>query len=207
MRTKHGYSQMVNKRIDPGQWHAPSTHATAAVPGATRQIEASQKPPKEVLVLGVGNTLCGDDGLGIRALETLAACSLPAWVELATVGLPGWELPLWLKGRRKVILVDAMEMGLLPGEMRRFDIEQVELTSRDGHLRLHETDLAGGLALAEALNALPAALILFGIQPVQCVPGHELSPQIRKALPELISAILEEIQSTRRSHEQTYPVD
>lgn len=207
MKTNHGQPEIMNIQAVTGQWDSQTT-LTATEPSRTSgQIEANRMLPKEVLILGVGNVLCGDDGLGIRALEMLAASSLPAWVELATVGAPGWELPLWLKGRRKALLVDAIEMGIPPGEMRRFDIEAVELTSLESHLSLHETDLAGGLALAEALNALPAELILFGIQPAQCLPGQELSPQVRKALPELISAILEEIQSTRRSHEQTYPVD
>lgn len=207
MRTERVPPEMVNIQAESFQWTAPAIPATADLPVVSGQIPASQTPPKEVLVLGVGSTLCGDDGLGIQALEMLSTYPLPAWVELACVGLPGWELPLWLKGRRKTILVDALDMGLPPGSLRRFDIEEVKLTSLENHLSLHETDLAGGLALAEALNTLPAELILLGVQPAQCLPGQELSPQVRKALPELISAILEEIQSTRRSHEETYPAD
>lgn len=187
--------------------HTKLSQMPPAQAGTPAWLEAERGIPKEVLVLGVGNDLCGDDGLGICALESLAAFSLPDWVELASAGTPGWELPLWLKGRKKVILVDALEMGLAPGEMRRFDVEAVRLLAREGYLSLHDTDLAGGLALTEALNALPDELILFGIQPAHCMPGQGLSPQVERALPALISAILDEIQSTRRSHEQTNLID
>lgn len=166
-----------------------------------RSQEDYPTPIKEVLILGIGNTLCGDDGLGIQAIELLSTCTLPAWVEVTCVGTPGWELPLWLKGRRKAILVDALDMGVTPGEMHRFEIEAVKMITHDSLLSLHASDLVGGLALAEALNVLPPKVILLGIQPAQCQPGEDLSPQIKETLPKLVSAILDEVQRTRISNE------
>ena len=65
----------------------------------------------DILILGVGNPLLGDDGAGIRAIEMLAERDLPPNVELQEAGTPGWGLPSWLDGRSSVILVDAVQMG------------------------------------------------------------------------------------------------
>ena len=165
----------------------------------------SEKP---TLVLGVGNPLCGDDGVGARVIEMLAqpasisGRALPPGTCVQDAGLPGWGLPSWLEGWQRVFLVDAVDMGLEPGTWRRFCPEEVKYSLQDEALSqsefssLHQPDLACGLALAQALNLLPQELVIYGVQPADTTPGAPLSPQVNASLPQLVDQILDDISNS-----------
>jgi hydrogenase maturation protease len=147
----------------------------------------------ETLILGVGNPLCGDDGAGVRAIKLLVENFLPPTVHVQDAGTPGLGLPLYLEGWSKVILVDAVQMGCTPGTWRRFTPQDVQFFSTRASFSLHESDLAGGLALADALGVLPETIVIYGIEPACCEIDHGLSPAVQSALPELVEGILTEI--------------
>ena len=149
--------------------------------------------PGEVLILGVGNPLCGDDGAGPRILEMLGERDLPADIQLQDAGLPGWGLPSWLEGWSSVILVDALDMGQSPGAWRCFQPEEVRMWMQEKSLSLHQPDLANGLALAQALNLLPEKLCLYGVQPADLTPGNALSPEVSACLPGLVEQIITDL--------------
>lgn len=157
-----------------------------------QQVEATSQP-KRTLILGLGNPLCGDDGLGNHAVQLLVSRSLPAGVKALPAGTPGWELPNWISGWPRVILIDAVQMGLEPGTRRRFTLEEVRLIAAGEILSSHAPDLATGLALAEALHQLPDEIVVYGIEPERCEPGTEISPRVRSALDGLVDDILREI--------------
>lgn len=151
------------------------------------------------LVLGVGNPLCGDDGVGARVIELLgqpasiSGRTLPPGTCLQDAGLPGWGLPSWFEGWSRVFLVDAVDMGLEPGMWRRFCPEEVKYSLADETFSLHQPDLACGLALAQALNLLPEELVIYGVQPADTTPGGPLSPQVNASLPQLVENLINEI--------------
>jgi hydrogenase maturation protease len=147
----------------------------------------------DVLILGIGNPLMGDDGVGIRTAEIIAEKNLPEGVTVQEAGLPGWGLPSWLEGRSSVILVDAVQMGAAPGEWKRFHPKDLRVVLEDGSLSLHEPGLAAGLALTEALNMLPENLTLYGVQPAQTNTGDGLSAEVSACLPNLVQAILDDL--------------
>jgi hydrogenase maturation protease len=148
---------------------------------------------RDVLILGIGNPLMGDDGVGIRVAELLADKNLPDGVTVQEAGLPGWGLPSWLEGRSNVILVDAVEMGALPGAWKRFRPGDLRVVLEDGSLSLHEPGLAAGLALTEALRLLPENLVLYGVQPGQTAAGNDLSEEVSACLPNLMETILNDL--------------
>ena len=157
----------------------------------------NQLDQADTLVLGVGNSLCGDDGAGPGLVEILAGRSLPPEVRLQDAGLPGWGLPSWLEGWSRVFLVDALDMGLEAGCWRRFRPEQVKLWLQDESLSLHQPDLACGLALAETLHLLPKTLVFYGVQPAQTDPGMPLSPQVSACLSGLADQIINDLGKTK----------
>lgn len=159
----------------------------------TNQANEQQVYPPRTRVLGVGNLLLGDDGVGIHAIEQLAERNLPPQVSVFDVGTPGWGLPVWFEGQHKVIIIDAVRMGETPGAWKRFDPEMVKLFASGKVLSLHEPGLANGLALAEALGALPEEIVIFGIEPAQCEIAQGLSPLIQQALSPLVEEIFAEI--------------
>jgi hydrogenase maturation protease len=145
---------------------------------------------EELLILGVGNPLLGDDGAGIRAVELLQQQNLPPHVQVLEIGTPGWGLGAWLEGRSYVIMIDAVDMGLPPGHWRQISLEEVQLLMEESSFSLHQPDLASGLALAQELNILPEVIIMYGIQPADLTPGNSLSPAVQNGLLELVETIV-----------------
>ena len=152
------------------------------------------------LILGIGNPLLGDDGLGVRAVDILAGCDLPPQVSVMEAGTPGWGLATWLEGCSRAIIIDAVHMGRAPGTWRRFGPQDARLIAQDEVISLHEPGLANGLELAQALDLLPEEILIYGVEPGCCEPGQELSPAVISALPELVDAILSDLWNGRTKH-------
>ena len=152
---------------------------------------------QDLLVLGIGNPLMGDDGVGNQVIELLAEKDLPPNVKIEDAGLPGWGLPAWFEGWSNVILVDAVQMGQSPGSWRRFQTEEVQFVLENDALSLHQPDLACGLALAQALELLPENLVLYGVEPAVVNPGEALSPAVRHSLSDVVASILNDLEKIK----------
>ncbi len=148
---------------------------------------------RSTLILGLGNPLQGDDGIGCRVVEALAARDLPADVEVMDGGTPGIGLIHLLEGRRRAILIDAAEMGRPPGTVACFRPAEVELTGAAGRFSLHRTAVADALALAAALNLALPEIIVYGVQPGRVGWGEELSTEVASAIPTLVERIMAEM--------------
>ncbi len=171
-------------------------HALAAAQGAGSGASTQEAPPGGTLLLALGNPLRGDDGVGPAVLEALAqAGDLPEDVSLLDGGTAGLETVLLLQGYRRVIIVDAAEMGRAPGAWAR-------LTPGEGLLRaaasgmggtLHRAGLAEALALGEALGVLPSEIVIYGVQPLATGESPGLSGPVQRAIPSVCAAILDEL--------------
>jgi hydrogenase maturation protease len=151
--------------------------------------------PAKTLVLGLGTPLRADDGVGVALIEALRAeGGFGEQAELVDGGTAGLEIVLLLEGRSRVVVVDAADMGLAPGEWRRFTPDEIAPT--DGAAlggTLHDAGLLEALALAEALGVLPAEVVIFGVQPGSLGWEQGLTPPVRQALPALCEAVREEL--------------
>jgi len=145
------------------------------------------------LVIGIGNPLQCDDGLGACAAQLLAEEALPAGVQIEELGTPGWGLVNFLQGWQRVILIDAVCMGEEPGTWRRLEKDEIQLVASDQVRSLHEPGLAESLSLAQTLGLLPDEIVLYGVEPACIQPGDKLSPAVRQAMPPLIKHILGEL--------------
>lgn len=148
------------------------------------------------LVIGIGNPLCCDDGLGVRAAEVLANEDLPPGVQVRELGTPGWDLVNHIQGWRRVFLIDAVEMGEAPGVWHRLEARQAQFITANQSISLHEPGLADSLALAQALNLMPDEIVLFGVEPAATGPGDELSPEVTNAIPSIVESIRQELWKT-----------
>ncbi len=151
-------------------------------------------PVPATLVLGLGNPLRGDDGVGVRVVQHLAQCRLPGNVEVLDGGTQGLGLVSLLEGRQRAIVVDAADMGRAPGEFVRFALEEARLLGEDeGRFCVHAAGLREALLLARALGILPKEVVLFGVQPARVAWETGLSPQVEAALLSLTEAVLREV--------------
>jgi len=155
--------------------------------------ELTSSERRSVLVLGLGNPLRGDDGIGPRAVEELARRGLPEDVTILNGGTGGLALLPVLEGWARVIVVDAADVGREPGRFVRFTPDQVHLARTPGNLSLHHAGLSEVLALANALDRSLPEMVIFGVQPADVGWGEGLSLPVETALPALIDAVIAEV--------------
>jgi len=157
------------------------------------QEPSSPLTEKKTLIIGLGNILKGDDGIGVRVAEILSQRELPAGVAVEEVGTPGIDLMNRFEGWQKVILVDAVQMGAKPGTWRRFSPQDVRLIANGNVLSLHEPDLASVLELAQALNMLPDEIVIYGVEPQDLTFMAPLSSPVEAIINVIAEQILSEI--------------
>lgn len=154
--------------------------------------------PRPLLVLGLGNVLCGDDGLGVAALARLARrYELGPDVRLADGGTLGLSLLGWFDEVDDVLLVDAILADAAPGTLVRLEGRDVEPAARE-RLSVHQVGVADLLDALRLIGGEPRRLSLIGLVPERVELGLGCSPPVERALPHLVSALADEIR--RRGH-------
>jgi len=148
---------------------------------------------RSVVVLGLGNPLRGDDGIGPRIVEDLIRRGLPEGVEALGGGNMGLDLLHILEGWERAVIVDAADVGLEPGQFTRFTPDSVYLVQQANSLSFHQAGLSETLALAEALDLALPEMVIFGVQPATLGWREGLSPAVEATLPALADAVIEEI--------------
>lgn len=144
---------------------------------------------RRTLIAGFGNVLRGDDGFGIAVLAQLESrTDLPAGVVLIEVGTGGLQLAqALLDVYERVIVVDAMTNGGVPGSLY---VQRVESVDAAREVDLHVAVPAQALAVAQALDVLPAEVYLVGCEPVQVDELHiGLSPAVEATVSRALRAI------------------
>lgn len=159
------------------------------------------------VVIGLGNKLLSDEGIGLVLLEALArqAAEFPA-VDFLELGTGGMAIVHALAGRKTAVILDCARMGAAPGTLRRFTPDTVRASDVSPRLSLHEGNVLDLIALARRVGACPERLIIFGIQPATLAPGEQLSPVLQARLPEYLGVIGKEI-SFRRTLAPTQEID
>jgi hydrogenase maturation protease len=143
---------------------------------------------KRIAVIGIGNILMSDDGAGVRVLELLK--NLPKNVSIVELATGGMTLLHKLDGLDTAIIVDAVDFGGKPGEVRVFRPEEVKSIKTVGY-SLHDLDILKVLELAKQMGTLPKHVFIAAIQPGSLEMGEGLSPEVEGALTELARRIVE----------------
>jgi hydrogenase maturation protease len=154
----------------------------------------------DTLVLGLGNPLRRDDGVGPRVVAELARCGLPRGVTVLDGGTGGLGLLSLIEGWRRVVIVDAADISRAPGDFVRFLPDDVHLAGaaagvggcRARPASLHNLGLAEVLALARSLGHSLPELVVYGVQPADVGWGEGLSQAVEAGIPRLTEAVLEE---------------
>ena len=147
------------------------------------------EPDRPLLVLGIGNILLSDDGVGVHATDLLADAPslLPAGTTVLDGGTGGLSLLPAIADAGALVIVDAIDVGAAPGHIQV--LTGTELHAEPAKLSVHEVGTADLLAAARLTGVLPTATALIGIQPASLSPGVDLSPPVAAALPELVATV------------------
>ena len=145
------------------------------------------------LVLGIGNLLIGDEGVGCKTVEELVRrYDLPASVECIDGGTAGFELLPLLEGRDQVILIDALRDDRVPGTVIMVENEHVPKAFM-ARTTPHQLGICDVLAAAELTDIMPRRLTLYGVEPKQLDVGIGLSPEVEAGMEKIISAVVEQL--------------
>jgi hydrogenase maturation protease len=150
---------------------------------------------KTILVLGVGNILMHDEGLGVRVVQHLEAnYEFSPNVELMDGGAGGLRLTDALTQHDCVVVVDAVVNGGAPGDLYRLEGDDLKL-SLTFKQSMHETDLLETMACCELIGHRPNCVVL-GMEPLN-IEGFslELTPPCQAAFPALVAQVLDEIRA------------
>ena len=153
---------------------------------------------KPVLVLGIGNFLFKDEGIGIHVIQKMQTMPLPPDIELLDGGMASNIFTYLIEKRRKVIVIDVMQAGGPPGTVYRLS-EKDFLEERKGHPRTtQETEFEDAFRTTITIKTRPEELVVIGVEPEDIGEKDlkakiELSRTLEAKIPEIIETVMREI--------------
>lgn len=146
-----------------------------------------------ILIVGTGNLLLMDEGIGIHLINELERYELPQNVEIYDGGTGGFKLIDLLYGADKVIFIDAVETGKATGTVTTFKSEDVRSMYPEKKYSLHDTDLLEVIKMIELLDN-PPEIEIIGVQPGTINYGISLSEELNNLIPDIIKTVLNRIE-------------
>ena len=173
----------------------PKNLTTTKTGDLSLSLRVTDKGYPRVTVLGIGNLLLKDEGVGVHLVQRLAGIVDNAKVNIIDAGTSPDLLSLVDKNTDKLIVVDAVKAGNEPGTIYRFSPDNLDLDSISP-FSLHEIGVLDSLKIMVLFDRLPDSTVIIGIEPKTIDFGLELSPEIEEKLSEMINLVLKEIEET-----------
>ena len=149
----------------------------------------------KTLVLGLGNIIMRDEGLGVRACERLTRhYRLPDDVNVLDGGTLGLDLLPYLEGVTDLLIIDAVNAGAPPGSLVRLENEQIPQTLAL-KMSMHQVGLQELLAVMALRGQTPPRVVLWGMEPLILEPGLDLSEPVLANLDTLVASVVAELRS------------
>lgn len=153
----------------------------------------NNSPGAIVRVIGVGNILLKDEGVGVRVAEELRKKRWPPSVEVIDGGVAGLGLLDFFQEATHIILIDAAEMNQPAGTVDRFGADEMRWEGGGPKFSMHDIALPEVLELARHLARPPQRVVIFGIQPKEISWGLGLSSEVEAAVPQVLEMVLGEL--------------
>jgi len=152
-----------------------------------------------VLVLGIGNLLWADEGFGVRAAERLAAThQLPDGVQVVDGGTQGMYLLPLITSASRLIVLDAVDLGLPPGTLVTLRDEEIPRLMGSRRLSLHQTTFLDVLAAAALTGGSPQAIVLVGVQAGDLEAfGAGLTPAVAARIDDAVEVVVSQLAAWR----------
>jgi hydrogenase maturation protease len=149
-------------------------------------------PPRNVLILGVGNLLLTDDGFGVHVINALRETPLPPNVRLIEAGIVSHQLIPEFHAADLLIFIDAVEAGDTPGSIFRFRPEDMQFMSQL-KVSLHDISLIDVLHMTALTGERPETIII-AVQPKDVKScSMELNDEVKAVIPKVIDLVFEEL--------------
>jgi hydrogenase maturation protease len=148
----------------------------------------------KVLILGIGNSIMTDDGVGVKIAQALQnEYRFPPQVEVVDGGTLGLDLLPKFEGVSHLVMIDAVEIGKQPGTRVRLEGEELPI-ALETKLSPHQMGLKDLLAVAQLMGNAPDQMVLIGVQPASTEVGTELTPEVAAEFISMKEAVLHELE-------------
>ena len=156
---------------------------------------------KKIGVIGLGNPLRRDDGIGLLLLLYLQKNkkTLSKTIEFIDGGTSGMNLIHLLGNYDTVLLLDAVDFNGTPGQLKKFTLDEIKNQKIQLFLSTHEPDFLTVFTMLKEFKKTPPHLVILGVQPKDISHGTGLSKEVNLVLPVLQKQILKEIQTMIKS--------
>jgi hydrogenase maturation protease len=147
----------------------------------------------EILVLGLGNIILRDEGLGVRTCERLLErYAMVEGVEALDGGTLGLHLLPYLEGVRDLLIIDAVRAEQPPGSLIRLEGDAIPAALAH-KMSMHQFGLSELLAVGSIQGSLPQRIVLWGMVPTVMEPGLDLTEPVAANLDALVDAVAGEL--------------
>lgn len=151
--------------------------------------------PKPIRILGVGNVLCTDDGLGPVAIKVLESrYEFPDGVEVIDLGTPGMDLTPYLADARMVIVIDTVRGQEAPGTLKLLRDREIVSSPPPDRMSPHEPGLREALMATEFSDMSPDEILFVGVVPESTEQGTSLTASAMEAVPAVVEAVIRELE-------------
>ena len=150
---------------------------------------------KKTVILGVGNLLLSDEGVGVHVINKMMDMHFPPDIELSEGGVDGLRLMNLVVGVDRLIVIDAVKGGGSPGSIYKFRPEEFVTRTDTSKLSVHQVGILEVIRLSGLVGKLPETTII-GVEPKSIEMGMELTPKIQSKVPRIIELVLDELKDS-----------
>jgi hydrogenase maturation protease len=147
---------------------------------------------RRTVILGIGNILLSDEGIGVHVANELMQKELPPDVSVVEGGTDGFRLLNVITEADRLIVIDAVRGGDKPGTIYRFDINDVRNSPAGFKTSVHQIGILEVIDLSGLIGKTPHTTVI-GVEPKSLEMGLELSPEIMEKVPRVLELVLEEL--------------
>ena len=156
-------------------------------------IPSQNMSGEKYLVLGVGNILMADEGIGVQIINKMQALDLPENVELLDGGTAGLDLIPYMKDKKKIIIIDCIDTDAPPGTVYRMTPLDLEKISTFTFGSMHQIGLMETIELSRLFGNY-AEVVIIGITPkIYHEYSLEISPELEAVVGRVIEIVIQEI--------------
>lgn len=165
----------------------------ASQPADKKNVGGENISPHKVVIVGVGNLLLSDEGVGVHVANQLLKTALPPGVTVIEGGTDGFGLLDVVSEAEQIIVIDAVKGNAAPGSLYRFGLDEIRYRCGGFKTSFHQIGLLEVLALAKLTGRDPKVIVI-GVEPKSLEMGMKLTPEIDAQIPRIIELVWEELE-------------
>lgn len=159
---------------------------------------------RNIVVMGLGNLLYGDEGFGVHAVAQLAQLwDFPSHVQIVDGGTQGHSLLTFVEEADQLLILDTVDFGQSPGSLCIRKNAEIPAYLTAQKISPHQNSFSEVLALAELRGKLPQEIVLIGVHPLSLTMGQALTQTVEDQLPVVLQLALSQLH-TWGVHEGAY---